>query len=290
MLTTADSRGRCFVLLPLPCSPSGCSPRPPARRRVRPNVPARWRSRNPRTRWATAAIAIVCQVNAERDRRGLSALRRDGDLAQAARGHATRHVAAQLLRALQSRGRHAQRPPAQGRLRRPGDGWRAGEDLGWGTGDRATPNALVDAWLDSPGHKRIMLSETYREIGVGVAGGAPNQAGTGFRARPTRWTSGRSAPADRPAGRDRQDGGMTASAPSGARYGVTSMIAPLQRVLVRRPASPATGTAPGGARPTRSCSPASTRSSRAARRPRRRRSRSPRRSTARSTRSTCTTR
>lgn len=29
---------------------------------------------------------------------------------------------------------------------------------------------------------------------------------------------------------------MTASAPSGARYGVTSMVAPLQRVLVRRPA------------------------------------------------------
>jgi N-dimethylarginine dimethylaminohydrolase len=30
---------------------------------------------------------------------------------------------------------------------------------------------------------------------------------------------------------------MTASAPSGARYGVTSMVAPLQRVLVRRPAT-----------------------------------------------------
>src|SRR3954462_4345325 len=30
---------------------------------------------------------------------------------------------------------------------------------------------------------------------------------------------------------------MTATAPSGARYGVTSMVAPLQRVLVRRPAT-----------------------------------------------------
>ena len=30
---------------------------------------------------------------------------------------------------------------------------------------------------------------------------------------------------------------MTASAPSGARYGVTSMVAPLRRVLVRRPAT-----------------------------------------------------
>jgi N-dimethylarginine dimethylaminohydrolase len=35
----------------------------------------------------------------------------------------------------------------------------------------------------------------------------------------------------------RQDGAMTTTAPSGARYGVTSMVAPLQRVLVRRPAT-----------------------------------------------------
>ena len=63
---------------------------------------------------------------------------------------------------------------------RPGDGWRAGEDIGWGTGARATPNALVDAWLDSPGHRRILLSASYREIGVGVAGGAPQQAATGL--------------------------------------------------------------------------------------------------------------
>ena len=33
---------------------------------------------------------------------------------------------------------------------KPGDGWRAGEDLGWGTGERATPHALVDAWLAAP--------------------------------------------------------------------------------------------------------------------------------------------
>src|SRR4051795_10609802 len=32
-------------------------------------------------------------------------------------------------------------------------------------------------------------------------------------------------------------GAMTATAPSGARYGSTSMVAPLQRVLVRRPAT-----------------------------------------------------
>jgi uncharacterized protein YkwD len=56
---------------------------------------------------------------------------------------------------------------------RPGDGWRAGENLGWGTGDRATPNSLVDQWLGSPGHKENMLERSFRELGVGVAGDAP---------------------------------------------------------------------------------------------------------------------
>ena len=55
----------------------------------------------------------------------------------------------------------------------PGDGWRAGEALGWGTGNRATPDALVDAWLDSPPHRRILLQDVYREFGVGVVAGAP---------------------------------------------------------------------------------------------------------------------
>ena len=62
----------------------------------------------------------------------------------------------------------------------PGDGWRAGEDLGWGTGERSTPNALVDAWLASDHHRRILLSGSYREIGVGVAAGAPRPTNSGL--------------------------------------------------------------------------------------------------------------
>ena len=64
----------------------------------------------------------------------------------------------------------------------PGDGWRAGENLGWGTGNRATPNSLVDEWLASPAHKGNMLERSFRELGVGVAGGAP-QATDGAPAR-----------------------------------------------------------------------------------------------------------
>ena len=62
----------------------------------------------------------------------------------------------------------------------PGDGWRAGENLGWGTGNRATPASLVDEWLASPGHKRNMLENSFREIGVGVAEGAPQPTDGGL--------------------------------------------------------------------------------------------------------------
>jgi uncharacterized protein YkwD len=125
-----------------------------------------------------AAGAVVCLVNAERATRGIAALRGDADLTQAARAHAQD----------MSRHKYFSHTSANGdglgdRLRaagygRPGDGWRAGEDIGWGTGARATPNALVDAWLDSDGHRRILLSDGYREIGVGVAAGAPKQTGS----------------------------------------------------------------------------------------------------------------
>ena len=54
------------------------------------------------------------------------------------------------------------------------------QDLGWGTGDRATPNALVDAWMNSDHHRRILLSSVYAEIGVGVGAGAPAPASSGL--------------------------------------------------------------------------------------------------------------
>ena len=128
----------------------------------------------------TAALAVVCQVNAERSSRGLSPLRRDGDLAQAARGHASDMSRRNYFAHVSPEGATLSDRLRKAGYGRPGDGWRAGEDLGWGTGDRATPNSLVDAWLASPAHKRIMLSESYREIGVGVAGGAPNEGSSGL--------------------------------------------------------------------------------------------------------------
>ena len=126
-----------------------------------------------------ATAATFCLVNAERTSRGLRALRRDATLAEAARGHSADMVRRDYFAHVSPGG-----ATLKDRLRAagygdPGQGWRAGENLGWGTQQRASPDAVVDAWLASPAHRRILLSGDYRELGVGVANGAPNKDAPG---------------------------------------------------------------------------------------------------------------
>ena len=125
-----------------------------------------------------AASATFCLVNAERTRRGLAPLRRDADLTQAARGHATDMVRRDYFAHTSPSGETFKERVREAGYGEPGAGWRAGENLGWGTGPRAAPSALVDAWLQSPGHRKILLADQYRELGIGVAGGAPNKDGS----------------------------------------------------------------------------------------------------------------
>jgi uncharacterized protein YkwD len=126
-----------------------------------------------------ATAATYCLVNAERTSRGLRPLRRDADLAQAAREHSADMVRHDFFSHTSPGGETLKDRVREAGYGKPGQGWRAGENLGWGTQDRASPNALVDAWLESSAHRRILLSSDYREIGVGVATGAPNKDAPG---------------------------------------------------------------------------------------------------------------
>jgi uncharacterized protein YkwD len=54
------------------------------------------------------------------------------------------------------------------------------QNIGWGTASLATPAAMVKAWMLSPPHRRIMLTGTYRDIGVGVAPAAPSSLTQGL--------------------------------------------------------------------------------------------------------------
>ena len=58
-----------------------------------------------------------------------------------------------------------------------------GEVLAWGVASRSTAAGTVQAWMNSPGHRRILLSRRYGQIGIGL------QAGTPFDAYPAGLTA-----------------------------------------------------------------------------------------------------
>jgi uncharacterized protein YkwD len=56
------------------------------------------------------------------------------------------------------------------------------QNIGWGTGPNATPAGMVKAWMQSPPHRRIILTAAYRDAGVGVSPSVPSALGSGWLA------------------------------------------------------------------------------------------------------------
>jgi uncharacterized protein YkwD len=118
---------------------------------------------------STLRSAILCLVNRERRAHGLRAFRRDERLRRAADRHARDMVRRRYFAHERTGG-----PDLGTRLRRAG--WRgraAGETIAYGCGPPATPRATVRAWMNSPGHRAILLDGGYRRGGPGVAKGTP---------------------------------------------------------------------------------------------------------------------
>jgi uncharacterized protein YkwD len=57
-----------------------------------------------------------------------------------------------------------------------GEDWVVGENIGWGQGPLSTPRAMVEAWMNSSGHRRNILAADYAEVGLGLALGTPESA------------------------------------------------------------------------------------------------------------------
>jgi uncharacterized protein YkwD len=117
--------------------------------------------------------ALVCEVDRVRDRRDVRRLRPDAQLDLAAGRHATDMFERKYF---------SHTSPGGGdlgdRARRAGYAqrtcsWRVGEILAWGVTQRSTAAATVAAWLDSPSHRRILVSRRYAELGVGAVAGTP---------------------------------------------------------------------------------------------------------------------
>ena len=105
-----------------------------------------------------AETSLLKQINRVRAAHGLRTLRYDATLARAARAH-TRAMAAQNVF---QHGAFASRMVAF-HVRGPF----VGENLAWGTGAYASPAGIVQAWLESPEHRRNLLRPGFRRIGLG---------------------------------------------------------------------------------------------------------------------------
>jgi uncharacterized protein YkwD len=117
---------------------------------------------------AKAQHATLCLLNVQRRRHGLHKLHENGRLDLASIRHA------------QDMARHNYFAHGNfvGRIRSTSylsgaSSWAVGENIAWGSGGYGTPASIVNAWMHSPGHRENILSGQFREIGIGVARGAP---------------------------------------------------------------------------------------------------------------------
>jgi uncharacterized protein YkwD len=106
--------------------------------------------------------ALLREINRVRALHGLPRLRFDNRLEDAARSH-SRHM---LLTDALLHG------PFGTRLARFGVRARVlGENLGWGSGHRATARSIVLTWLGSPMHRANLLRPSFTRVGVGCSTG-----------------------------------------------------------------------------------------------------------------------
>ncbi|MFG1953307.1 CAP domain-containing protein [Micromonospora sp. NPDC048830] len=162
--------------LPPSAAPTTARPSPTPSRTVRPApAPSRTtaasrsqRSTAPRTTApavkgvSAQAQEVVDLANAERAKAGCAALKINDRLLTAAQRHSQDQADHREMSHDGSDG-----SDVGDRLDRVGYAWRAyGENVAW---NQKTPAEVMDAWMNSPGHRANILNCSFTEIGVGVA-------------------------------------------------------------------------------------------------------------------------
>ncbi|HEX2084514.1 MAG TPA: CAP domain-containing protein [Solirubrobacteraceae bacterium] len=115
---------------------------------------------------------VLCLVNRERTSRGLPRLRSNSKLDRAARSH-SRNMVRRNFFSHDTPGGLSVLDRAKAHGYRSGGGLIVGENIAWGSGSWSTPAEIVDGWMHSSGHRANILHRAFKEIGVGVALGAP---------------------------------------------------------------------------------------------------------------------
>jgi uncharacterized protein YkwD len=112
--------------------------------------------------------AVVCLIQRARSSRGLSKLDNNGKLNRVARRH-TKKMVAQDCFDHQCAGE----PGTKRRLRRigylKGKSWRYGEGIGY----QQTPRKMMNGFLDSSYHRKLLFDNRFEDIGAAAKRGAP---------------------------------------------------------------------------------------------------------------------
>lgn len=111
--------------------------------------------------------AVVDAVNAVRAAHGLRPLTVSRGLRAAAYGHSTALAAAGVFQHESPDGTSFDRRIRRAYPPRGFSSWSVGENLVFGSAPFSAEDA-VQAWLESPPHRRNLLSRSWREIGVGA--------------------------------------------------------------------------------------------------------------------------
>jgi uncharacterized protein YkwD len=123
---------------------------------------------------AQVRAATLCLINVERTSRGRRAVRADDQLRTVAERYSADMVSHRFFAHVGYDGSTLRSRVKTGTsyLSRVAQ-WSLGENLYWGSDALATPAQSVDAWMHSPGHRANVLNGKFRDIGIGIAIGAP---------------------------------------------------------------------------------------------------------------------
>ena len=117
--------------------------------------------------------ATLCLMNAERTARALGRLQAEPLLGRVASSYARQMVRGQFFDHTSPAGSTMLARIKATAYLRDVTSWSVGENLAWGSGNLATPRAMVRAWMQSAEHRANLLDRHFADVGIGVAAGAP---------------------------------------------------------------------------------------------------------------------
>ena len=123
--------------------------------------------------------AVLCLHNQIRSEKSLPLLKDNAKLRKAAIGHSSAMISQGYFdHTSPDGGTFVDRILSAGYAKR-NDGWSLGENLAWGTGDLSTATGIMNAWMNSSGHKANIVKKSYREVGIGIRLGVPSDEAVG---------------------------------------------------------------------------------------------------------------